>query len=345
MKSLMEKIPAALRRFLKDPLFLRRWEEEWYHHQGQQTNQISLRIMPVGRGTYAFNATSHMFIEDMYLGIMPFLIYSGEREKYPATTEPRSPLKERMVAEGISSRGYNQFLGDALCDFVRNAMHTIFQRGLAIYEIVYEKDAHGETMSFDLQWMQSSYLFKLFGNYYQVIPWWVARRSHLRVQILKIPAEKILRIELPRQYGGKRGLQRILRRLRALGEQLIPKFQMKALENNEQINFDFKAFTRAKYLETAHLTSGFGWNQRQLSGDNITEYYSMIRYLRQQRMEAEMRHLIISTLNDALNRAPLSLGVQVSIANLPGLVQIRQQEEAIRSGSVKFIDIYNAVKI
>lgn len=345
MKSLMQKIPAELKRFLNDPLFLRRWEDEWYHHQRQQTNQISLRIMSVGRGTYPFNATSHMFIEDMYLGIMPFLSYSGEREKYPATIEPRSTAKERMIAEGISGRGYNQFLGDALCDFVRSAMQTIFQRGLAIYEIVYEKDAHGNTTSFDLEWVESSYLFKLFGNYYQVIPWWVARRSHLRVQILKIPAEKILRIELLQHYGGKRGLKRILARLGALGEQLIPRFQMKALKNNEQIHFDFKAFTRAKYLETARLTSGFGWNQRQLSGDNITEYYSMIRYLRQQRMEAEMRSLIVSNLNAALNRAPLNLGVEVSIANLPGLVQIRQQEVALRTGNVKFIDIFNAVKI
>ena len=50
----------------------------------------------------------------MHAGIMPFMIYRGEREKYPAKIEPHSPAKERIIADGVAGRGYPSFLGDAL---------------------------------------------------------------------------------------------------------------------------------------------------------------------------------------------------------------------------------------
>ncbi|OYV62925.1 MAG: hypothetical protein B7W96_00105 [Parcubacteria group bacterium 37-58-5] len=346
MREFITKIYDRCQKFLKDPLFLSYWEQEWTHYRGRATNQISIRFMSArGRGRYPYYGTSSMFIEDMYHGVMPFMVYRGEREKYPATLEPHSVQKERLIAEGISGRGYNRFLGDALCDFVRNATHTLFERGVALYEIVYERNEAGETTSFSLERVDLYYLFRFFGNYYQLIPWWIAKENHIRVRALKIPGEKILRINMPRRYGGTRGFERMLKRVWKLGEQIVPKFQMDAMEENRSIGFDLKMFTDAKYLEVARLTKCFGWNQRRTSGDNISEYYSMVRYLRQQKVEASIRNMLIGKLNDALNRSPLNLGVTVSMANLPTIEKVEEQEAALAAGDVTFTDVFNALKI
>lgn len=345
MHNLTNKIISFLKEFRKDPLFLRRWENEWMNDQRQERNRLSVRTASSRRrGTYPYYGTSSMFIEDLYTGVMPFLIYRGEREKYPTTIEPHSREKERLLAAGISGRGHG-FLADALCDFVRNAAHTLFQDGVACYEIVYQKNESGETLNFSLEWVRPDYLFRIFNNYYQVIPWWVAKESHLKVQIIKIPKEKILRIDLPKPYGGRRRYLRMLRRIWSLGEQIIPQFQMNAMEQNQQIGFDWKKFQDAKFLEIARLTRCFGWNQRQLSGDTISEYYSLVRYLRLQKTEITARELIIEKLNEILNRQPLRLDVVVAMRNLPSIQTVEEQEKLLNQGDVVFTDVINALKI
>ena len=78
------------------------------------------------------------------------------------------------------------------------------------------------------------------------------------MQIIKIPAEKILRIDFPKQLGGKRKLQSMLRRLWQLSKEIIPKFQMDAMKENKQISFNFEDYQKGMYLEKAKLTSVFG---------------------------------------------------------------------------------------
>ena len=345
MNNYIQKIKQAWQAFLKDPLFLRQWEWSYYSAE-RGNNRLSVRVMwNRGERSYRYNGDSFMFIEDMYTGIMPFMIYSGEREKYPAKVEPSSQGKERLVADGISGRGYRSFLGDSLCDFVRMTTHTLVQYGEVLYEIVYKAKSSGEIESFKLEFVESTYLFRFFKNYYQFIPWWVARESHTRVRIIKIPAEKILKIVFPKDMGGKSKIQKILKRLWQLSKELIPNFQMDAMGKNINIGFDLNEFSRVKYLEVAELTKSLGWSQRQLSGDYITEYYSILRFLRQKKLEATLRKHIISSLNKALNRAPLNIGVNVSMENLFTIEDVERQIKILESGNVNFMDVLNALKV
>ena len=286
-----------------------------------------------------------MFVQDMYTGIMPFMLYRGEREKYPARVEPHSPQKERLISDGISEHGHHSFLGDSLCDFVRTTAHVLFSDGVAFYEIIYKKNNTGEVESFELELLQPFYLFRLWSNYYQIIPWWEAKESRIRTQIIKIPAEKILRIDFPRTLGGKRKIQRVLKRLWQLSWELLPIFQMEAMGKNENIGFDLNEFSRAKYLEIAKITRGFGWNQRQRSDNYITEYYSMLRFLREKRLEATIRQVVISKLNEVLNRPILNFGVNIIIDNLFSVEDVEKQEKLLKEGNVAFMDIFNSLKI
>ncbi|MEK7647642.1 MAG: hypothetical protein AAB384_01220 [Patescibacteria group bacterium] len=281
----------------------------------------------------------------MYTGIMPFMIYRGEREKYPARIEPAvSTPKKRMIASGISQRDHTYFLEDAICEFVRLAAHSLFSDGVAFYEIIYKKNDAGEIESFEFEHLQPYYLYRLGKNYYQLVHWWEARESHTRVQIIKIPAEKILRIDMPKGYGGRRKAFYLLKRLYQLSKELIPQFQMDAMKVNENVGFDQSEFEKAKFLEIARLTKDFGWNQRSRSNKYITEYYQILRFLKQKKVEAAVRSHLINKLNEVLNRPPLNLSVTVTMENLFKVEDVEKQEELLKSGNVKFMDIFNALK-
>lgn len=346
MNNFIQKIKEALKSFIKDPLFLRHWEESWYSSR-RDDNQLTVRISGRHRRkAYPYHGDSYMFIQDMYTGIMPYMIYRGEREKYPARLEPgTTQQRQRMIVEGISHRDHTHFLEDAICEFVRTTAHVLFSDGVAYYEIIYQKNEAGEVESFGFELLQPFYLFRFLRNYYQIIPWWEAKESHTRVQIIKIPAEKILRIDFPKQYGGKRRHYQLLKRLYQLSKEFIPKFQMDAMAKNENIGFDLDEFDRAKYQEVAKLTRKFGWNQRQRSNKYITKYYQMLRFLREKKLEAFLREYIIEELNKALNRPPLNLGVKVVMENLFSVRDVEEQEKLLKKGDVAFMDIFNSLKI
>lgn len=344
MNNITKKIISALKVFARDPLFLRHWEEEWYSHPPKD-NQLSVRVVGRNKRGYIYNGDSFMFVEDIHTGIMPFMLYRGEREKYPARIEPVSLEKQRIIANGILGRSYPRMLNDSLCDFVREATHVLSYDGVAYYEIIYSKKENGTIESFNLKLLQPFYLYKFFGSYYQFVPWWEAKESHIKVQIIKIPAEKIMRINFPKQYGGRKMIQKILKRLWQLSRELIPKFQMEAMEKNKNIGFDLKQFSKSKYLEVAEITKKFGWNQRQRSGDYITEYYSMLRFLRTKKMEATLRQEIILSLNKTLNGSLLNMGAKVIMDNLPTAEDVEKQEKILSEGNVAFMDIFNAFNI
>lgn len=316
-----------------------------YYSRNRNDNQLSVRAGYHSGKLYHYNGDGNNFVQHIYTGIMPFTHMAGQREKYPAKVEPASPDKERLIASGISNRSYPRFLADALYDFVRTTSHSLFMHGIALFEVVYEKDTSGNLTSFKFEHIDEKYLFRLFGSYYQIIPWWIAKQSHVRVQIVKIPSEKVFRIEFPKKLGGKRRLQRVLKRLWQLSKEIIPKFQMDAMGENKNIGFNFEDYKRGKYLEAATVTSCFGWNQGQTSANYITEYYWFLRYLREVKTQTLVREEIISRLNDCLSGPVLNLAVKVLVENLPTIALIEEQERLMKKGDMKFIDVYNSLKI
>lgn len=347
MDKLIKKIIDNIKSFLKDPLFLCRWEDQWYSRRCND-NRLSVDVKRSWRKRKPdiYKGDSRMFVEDIYAGIMPFMIYRGEREKYPVKTEPQiSHEQEQMLAQAISGREYTFELEDGICEFIRNTTHSLFIDGVVFYEIVYQRNETGDIENFSMEHIPPFRLFKFWNNYYQFVLWDDAKDSRIRVQIAKIPAENILRIDFPKEYGGKRDLFIALRRMWQLSKEITPEFQIQAMSKNEDTGFDFEEYTRAKYLEIAKITKAFGWNQRQRSDNYITEYYSMFRFLREKKLEAIIRTLVISKLNEILNRPPLNLNIKIRMENLFTPEDVEKQKALLEKGDVKFVDIFNALKI
>lgn len=348
MNSLIKKIIEKIKPVLRDPLCLKKWDSpDHYGHRLEDSNRLSVRVSgSMRRDLYSYNGDAFMFTQDIYAGIMPFMHYRGKREAYPTKVMPANKEKEQMICEGISDRGNAYFIEDALCDFVRKTAQILCTDGIVFYEIIYDKDENGQIESFELETIRSKYFFRFLGNYYQIIPWWEAKRSHVRVQLVKIPKDKILRIDIPLELGGGRKLKRVIKRLWKLSKEIIPIFQMEAMENDKSIGFDMEKFSMAKYLEIAKVTRDFGWSQRQRAeSSSITEYYLILRHLRTKKAEALIREKIILELNNTLNGLVLNLGVKVSMDNLFTLRDVEKQEEILKKGNVTFVDIVNAIKL
>ena len=113
MNKLIKKIKENLQFFLKDPFFLRYWEDSWRVRK-RSDNQLSASINSYWykRRPYTYKGDAHMFVEDMYAGIMPFMHYRGEREKYPVRTTPQIYRKqERMLVREYQEENILFFLG------------------------------------------------------------------------------------------------------------------------------------------------------------------------------------------------------------------------------------------
>jgi len=336
----IKKFRDSVVSYLKDPLLLKKWDQPDYYGRQTKDNQLSIRILRNRRHGYHYYGTSSMFIEDMFTGIMPFMMYRGKREKYPTKTEPSSPEKEAVIAQGLSGRRHRGELAEGLCDFVRETAHVLFLDGVAIYEIIYKKNKDGEIENFSFELMEPFGLFRLFGSYYQFISWKDAKASHVKVQLIKIPKDKLLIINFPKQLGGKKEINKILKRSWKLGQEIIPKFQMEAMEKQKDVGFDPKKYAESRYLEIATITKKLGWNQRQLSNNHITEYYALLRLLRQKKAEALVREIIFKKLNEALNGPTLNFGTNVLMDNLFTVDDIEAKIKRLEQGSTTFIDLF-----
>ncbi|MFA7654469.1 MAG: hypothetical protein WCX97_05570, partial [Candidatus Magasanikbacteria bacterium] len=72
-----EKITKSIKNILKDPLFLKHWEDPFYSHRHDDDNRLSVLLSGRRGKPYPYRGDSFMFIQDMYTGIMPFMVYSG----------------------------------------------------------------------------------------------------------------------------------------------------------------------------------------------------------------------------------------------------------------------------
>jgi hypothetical protein len=331
--------------FLRDPLHLKKWMFPYF--EADTPNRISARL---GSGGYRWVGQEprldvHMFVQDMYSGIMPFTHIVGQGREFVARLESSDPQLTQLVAQGLTHRGYRNNLADSLTDFVRTCAQSLFVYGKCIYEIVIARDEVGKIAHLEFANVYPLSMVRLVGHYYQLIPWWVAKHSHVKVGIRRIPKDKILHIEFPRELGGRRKLKHIIRRLSSLSGETIPSFQMKALENYENTGFDLNKYTSTKYLEKAQLTKSLGWNQRGALENNILEYYSMYRRLNFSLSQAIIREHILDRLNQALIGSLLDLNTRIVVTGIPKSDDIRREFERLASGNLSFADLVKGTSL
>jgi len=310
----------------------------------KERDQLSVRVYgeALPEKGYDYRGSVFMFVEDMHNSIMPYLHISREPEQtFTASIEPTNSTVETMVTEGLRSGGPRYRLVDALCDFVRKTAQTIFLYGCTAYEIVCERDDKGGIKGFGLVPVNPLSLKKFLGNYYQFIPSSVAEKFRLKAGIIRIPEEKIVYIEIPKELGGGRTLRKILKRLFWLSQELVPDFHLKAMRDNKNVGFNLEKYTYERYIEQALLTKNFGWNQRKVPDENILEYYSLFRRLKKNKALTIVREKIIESINQTLNGPLLNLRTSIEVEGIQTTKEIEEQLEILRAGNINFVDVFN----
>lgn len=284
-----------------------------------------------------------MFIEDMHNGIMPFNRLQQGQHQFSVHLDPDRDEIEAIIAEALNGHRYD--LTEALCDFIREATQSLFFYGKIAYEIVYETDAEGNIIKFNLESIYPLSIVKFLDCYLQVIPWWVARSSRVKAGIRKIPEEKMLYVEFPEKLGGRKEIKKILKRLAALGKELLPEFQMKAMKENRSIGFDLNEYTKEKYLEKAQITKQLGWNQRKIPDGQILEYYSLYRRLNFSLSQAIVREHLLEAINATINGPLLNLETKIVMNGISSSKQIETEFKTLQAGNLKFEDLFKRTMI
>jgi len=344
INSVIKLIKEKITPLLKDPLFLGKWVSSW---EIRDENRITTRVSGGGyrRIDNKYRGDLYMFTEDMYQGIMPFNYVRKNGTQFEVTIEPYDGAVESNIAEVLDKRGYRQDLRESLCDFIRNVAQTLFFYGRDIFEIVYDKDSNGKINNFQFVSVYPQSIKRIFGRYYQVIPWWVAKRSRGRAGIKRIPKNKIMIVDFPKELGGRRALRKIIGNLSRLSKDLIPEFQMEAMKDNRNIGFDLSQYVRSKYIEKAQLTRMFGWHQRKIPDDEILEFYSIYRHLRYAYSQAVIREHILDALNRTLGESVLNLPYKIIMTGIPTSKDINHELEIFYKGELKFTDLFNRTSI
>ncbi len=342
----MKKFKSSLKKFwqkkalpfLKDPLFLSKWVTEWgrQNEPGRTTLWVNGGYKTIVDKNY--QGELFMFLQDMHQGVMP---YGSRREAYSATLEPSNQELEQVMTEALSSRGYRHRVSEGLEDFIRRTTQSLFYYTETFYELHCERDGDGKITKIKFYDNYPPSMKKIFGQYFQIIPWSAAKHAGVKAGIRKIPKEKILHIEFPKKLGGRRGLKKILKRLAKLSGTAIPDFQMKAMEKNMSSGFDLDRYTKAKYIEIAQITRKLGWNQRKFRDNDILEYYSIHRHLIFTDSQATMRQYILDKLNNALNGTVINANTEIKVDGLLTSEEIKTEFDLLEKGDLAFVDQIN----
>ena len=331
--------------FLRDPLFLSRWVDPLYFHRERNRLSVSSYNIDSRSRWYPYERDISMFVEDMHNGIMPFTHIHREDSQFAVRLDPPREGLEAVIAEALGGKRRQWDLPDALCDFIREASQSLFFYGKLVYEILCETDSKGAISKFSFISVPPLSVKRVFGVGIQVIPWWVAKHSHIKVGIYRIPKKKMLYLEFPQRLGGRKGLKKILKRLDVLSKQLIPEFQMEAMKEQRNIGFDINKYVRAKYLEKAQITRRLGWNQRKVPEKELLEYYSLYRRLNFALSQAIVREHILETVNQSLNGSLLNLGTRIVIDGIPSSKQIEAQFPVLKAGNLEFTALFKITSI
>jgi hypothetical protein len=341
----MNKIVAlwrnTIRPILKDPLFLKRWAHPYLIER--EPNRVSIPVHASAYRWIGFEPELHMFLEDMYVGVMP--MFPRRDSQFRIRIEPADRDVEHMISEALDRRGYRHGLSDALSDFVRTTTQYLFACGKAVYEIIDARDESGKITSFEFVSVPPIGVIRFCGLYFQIVPWWVAKRSHCYAGIRRLPLDRIVYMVFPKELGGRRLLRHTLKRLLVLGQELLPKFYVDAMKNKEYLAFDLQRFTRAKYIEQAQVTKQFGWHQRKYSDENILEYYSIYRNQQLALCRAIVRECVVNAINRALNGTLLSLNRRIIMDGIPSSDPIRNDFTTLSCGDVSFSEVYNRTQL
>jgi hypothetical protein len=280
-----------------------------------------------------------MFTQDIPLAIMP--INARDTETYYAKIvgSPRDVERADDVLRSLTRydrTSVKELIADTITEFAR----TLAWYGRSPYEISGDEGENSQDVH-----VTSFTPRRLF-----VTPWFClqvvprAERDRLNKTFVFIPRRNVWIVEMPRSLGGYRGHRRMLRRLTRF-HAASPAFWMKDLEASRASTsyFDFSVYRREEEVLQSRITRRWGWNHRDLSSKNWTEFALFYRMMTFRASQAILREHILLELNALLKR--LDIKAEIKVSGLPTSENIFGLRSEMVFGNISYAKAYEVTSV
>lgn len=293
------------------------------------------RFFPSLRENIDLNMTIRMFVEDIELGVMPIGGVSNTAPKFAVDIQGSSRSVEHATGILESLAEHQRYsVKELLSDVVRGIARNLAWNSRAVYEIIPMEEKCG---AYHLYGFTPRRLFHAFGWYIQVVP--KADRGLLKKAYVPLPEKDIWDITMPRVLGGYKGYHATLREL-ARFQRLGPSFLLQDLSGQGwPAHYDFQRYIREEEFFETKITSLWGWNRRDSSERNWTEFYWSYRTLRFRLAQAYLREHIVDELNRLFRR--LGIQAEIVVKGLPTPSEISAIQQRMLEGDISFKEAFD----
>ncbi|MCP9760237.1 hypothetical protein EGI20_13120 [Aquitalea sp. S1-19] len=232
----------------------------------------------------------------------------------------------------------SEYAGYSPEEKLSNAVDTIAKR------IVWEGRAQFELIPLDdgatfFHKVPTKRLFRLMGFAVQYLS--REDRQFWKSAALRwAPRSTLWHIDVPHELGGRRGYLRLLSSLQKFGD-LGPAFMSTdGWFEKRPRNFDIKEYVRLNSIFLYKVAHAWGWNRRDFSTEQTTEFYSLYRSATAEKAKRIFRTHIISQINILLVR--LEINCTISVEGLPSVEGAQQMKDKLVTSELSFRDFLDA---
>jgi hypothetical protein len=279
---------------------------------------------------------SFMFIEDISSGVVPFR--SGRDGRFKADVSGSDDDKNRAIALLWSLGRDNRYdLQELVAGAIREVARNMSWYGRALYEVGHASE---DQSIYLLGSFTSERSVGLHWYWLQLIP--TGDRELLKRSITFLPRRDVWAVCMPKLLGGYRGYRSILRKLQRFGNS-GPRFWRDDLGHGRPLPtyFDFMEYRRDVDIFASRITGKWGWNRRDFSDRNWTEFMQSFRTITFHWAQAVLREHIITEFNLLLLRLGINAELSVSGLLTPG--EILGVRDEMAKGKISFGKAYEAV--
>lgn len=275
----------------------------------------------------------HMFKEDIYQGIMPIGGRTTNHPKFSIHFEGvNGDFNKVMNLWNLETRNTSNHVTETICDIVESTAARLVQSGRAYYEIVRKRD----TKEYYLTPFTYKRLFKIFPYYIQLVS---IEKYSIKKWFVVLHKSVVWKVDIPSVLGGPDGFKRTLKNLQRFDD-LGPNFWRDELFSNQLGNyFNFNEYMNRYDLYIQHVTRQWGWNKRDCTTQNKTEYYVVHQFITMAWAKAVLREHIVSEINLLIKR--LGWDCRIVISGIPSSNDLRSLREKLNEGKVSFDEVIN----
>lgn len=281
---------------------------------------------------------AHMYYEDWHQGIVPF---SSRREDGIKVNV--FPETESDWASGLFHG--NDYRGDSLSDgftkFLEEAVQMLIIDGIAAYEIRDDRETDGQlvirpTVAVSLDFWADKVALKIYEP------------GGGEGRIVELDRNRIFLIEAPSWIEAGNGFSLTIKNLiRESKRESAPVEHLRRSSEGLPNYFEYSVFRKMQELRVLRLTRDSGWPGRSLYDRELTEFYSIARFLRFYFQGLKLRDFLLKKINEVLIPQLRSLGGEIdsiSISGVPTADDVLEIQSKLESGEIGFKEALDQTK-